>query len=65
MTFTPQRQRKNPQARAAALAWAKNVTQDEIDKFVNTNIPNEDPSGSFDLQKCFENSRVMCLDRSN
>jgi ribosome-binding protein aMBF1 (putative translation factor) len=44
MNFTPTRQRKNPEARAAALAWAKNVTQDEIDQFANTNIPNEDPT---------------------
>ncbi len=41
MSYTPTRTRKNPEARAAALQWATQMTQAEIDAMPATDIPIE------------------------
>ena len=41
MTYTPTRTRKNPEARAAALQWAAQITQTEIDAIPEIEILTE------------------------
>ena len=41
MTYTPTRTRKNPEARAAALQWAAQITQAEIDAIPEIEILTE------------------------